>query len=142
MDTMANLTVAILVAIAIFVTAEFVGNLGWLIACLLGTAGYAGVRYVDFLVRRHRFAEYIAAKHKAEMSKSDGALKNAITKSERPFFKMINGSGSMPGAGDVNEFVKSVHEINRSTFRPVLSIGEKSGPDFTGPDRGSDRKPP
>jgi hypothetical protein len=59
---MGNFTAAILIAIAIYITAEYWGNLGWSLPCLLGLIGYACVRYVDFLIRRHRFIKNATAK--------------------------------------------------------------------------------
>jgi hypothetical protein len=59
---MSNFTEAILIAIAIYITAEYWGNLGWSLSCLLGLIGYACVRYIDFLIRRHRFVKNAMAK--------------------------------------------------------------------------------
>jgi hypothetical protein len=59
---MSNFTAAILTAIAVYITAECWGSLGWSISCLLGLIGYACVRYIDFLVRRHRFIKNAVAK--------------------------------------------------------------------------------
>jgi hypothetical protein len=62
-DAMGNLTAAILVAITLCIAAEFFGNLGWVFAFLLGIGGYAGVRYIDFLIRRRRFIKNAADKN-------------------------------------------------------------------------------
>jgi hypothetical protein len=59
---MSNFTAAILIAIAIYIPAEYWGNLGWSLSCLLGLIGYACVRYIDFRVRRHRFVKDAMAK--------------------------------------------------------------------------------
>jgi hypothetical protein len=59
---MSNFTAAILIAIAIYITAEYWGNLGWSLSCLLGLIGYGCVRYIDFLIRRHRFVKNAMAK--------------------------------------------------------------------------------
>jgi hypothetical protein len=59
---MGNLTAAILIAIGIYIAAEHWGNLGWALSCLLGLIGYACVRYIDFLIRRHRFIKNAMAK--------------------------------------------------------------------------------
>jgi hypothetical protein len=59
---MSNFTAATLIATAIYITAEYWGNLGWSLSCLLGLIGYACVRYIDFRVRRHRFVKNAMAK--------------------------------------------------------------------------------
>ena len=59
---MSSFTAAILIAIAIYITAECWGNFGWSLSCLLGLIGYACVRYIDFRVRRHRFVKDAMAK--------------------------------------------------------------------------------
>jgi hypothetical protein len=59
---MGNFTAAILIAIGIYITSEHWGNLGWSLSCLLGLIGYACVRYIDFLIRRHRFIKNAMAK--------------------------------------------------------------------------------
>jgi hypothetical protein len=59
---MSNFTAAILIAIAICITAEYWGNLGWSLSCLFALIGYACVRYIDFRVRRFRFVKNAAAK--------------------------------------------------------------------------------
>jgi hypothetical protein len=59
---MSNFMAATLIAIAIYITAEYWGNLGGSVSCLLGLIGYACVRYIDFRVRRHRFVKNAMAK--------------------------------------------------------------------------------
>jgi hypothetical protein len=59
---MGNFTAAILIAIGIYITAEIWGNFGWSLSCLLGLIGYACVRYIYFLIRRHRFIKNAMAR--------------------------------------------------------------------------------
>jgi hypothetical protein len=59
---MSNFTAAVLIAIAIYITAEYWGNLGWSLSFLVGLIGYACVRYIDFRARRDRFVKDAMAK--------------------------------------------------------------------------------
>jgi hypothetical protein len=59
---MGNFAAAILIAIGVYITAEIWGNLGWSLSCLLGLIGYACVRYIEFLIGRHRFMKNARAR--------------------------------------------------------------------------------
>jgi hypothetical protein len=86
---MGNFTAAIF-AIGIYITAEIWGNLGWSLSCLLGLIGYACVRYIDFLIRRHRFIKNAMAQR--AQSKFAVRYLSALTRAFRWWYSKMTAA--------------------------------------------------
>jgi hypothetical protein len=105
---MGSVTAAILVAISVCLAAEFWGNLGWFLACLLGVGGYACARYADFLTRRRRFNKNATARNRAWIS-SRGAHQNGPVQDQKGAAVSLD---ARRGQGQI----RLVAELNRATI--------------------------